>query len=362
MKARITQYGLSSEASPQKFSGMTLVELMVVVAILGILAVTVIPNISGSLDRARARDAVRGFSSFIARAQSRSFGASEPRGFTIQPIVTASDVEGSMTALSLELFLANVPAAYSGESPSSVVSVAVDAANPRNGILTFTASGIQDASTVTRLSNAGFCKAGDSIQFGGLGPWFKLIPPSTVTMWNEKNQSPYNTVLPRGQNIPYKIQRQPANATVGTYQFVGNTGIDLGYSMLGSRFFSDFVNFNYPITILFDAAGRPFEMVHSGGSRDSLSEPLFFLVGLTLLAGNTPAAVADMATSIEPEDRTGANWQYSDSVWLMVDHQSGARHSAPSSAREGNAAYKSTGSIPTAVRKSQYNLRILSGI
>ncbi len=361
MNTRITQYGRSSEASLQKFSGMTLVELMVVVAILGILAVTVIPNISGSLDRARAKDAVRGFSSFIARAQSRSFGASEPRGFTIQPIVTASDVAGSMTAMSLELFLANVPATYSGDSISSVVSVAANS-DPRTGTLSFSASGKPDLSTVARLSNAGFCKEGDSIQFGGLGPWFKLIPPSTVSMWNEKNQSPYNTVLPRGQNIPYKIQRQPANATVGTFQFVGNTGIDLGYSMLGSRFFSDFVNFNYPITILFDAAGRPFEMVHSGGSRDSLSEPLFFLVGLTLLAGNTPAAVGDMATSIEPEERTGANWQYSDSVWLMVDHQSGARHSATSSAREGNAALKAGSSIQTAVQRSQYNLRILSGI
>lgn len=361
MKTRITQYGRSSEASPQKFSGMTLVELMVVVAILGILAVTVIPNISGSLDRARAKDAVRGFSSFVARSQSRSFGASEPRGFTIQPIVTASDVEGSMTALSLELFLANVPAAYSGESLSSVVSVAVNTDDPRNGILTFTASGIQDTSTVTRLSNAGFCREGDSIQFGGLGPWFKLIPPTTVSMWSEKNQTPYNTVLPRGQNIPFKIQRQPANATVGTFQFIGNTGIDLRYSMLGSRFFGDFVNFNYPITILFDAAGRPFEMVHSGGIRESLSEPLFFLVGLTLLAGNTPVAVDDMATSIEPEDRTGANWQYSDSVWMMVDHQSGARRSATSSAREGNKALRDGGSINSAVRASQYNLRILSG-
>ena len=361
MKTRITQYGRSLEASPQKFSGMTLVELMVVVAILGILAVTVIPNISGSLDRARAKDAVRGFSSFVARSQSRSFGASEPRGFTIQPIVTASDVEGSMTALSLELFLANVPAAYSGESLSSVVSVVVDPDDPRNGTLTFTASGIQDTSTVTRLSNAGFCREGDSIQFGGLGPWFKLIPPTTVSMWSEKNQTPYNTVLPRGQKIPFKIQRQPANATVGTFQFIGNTGIDLRYSMLGSRFFGDFVNFNYPITILFDAAGRPFEMVHSGGIRESLSEPLFFLVGLTLLAGNTPAAVDDMATSIEPEDRTGANWQYSDSVWMMVDHQSGARRSATSSAREGNKALRDGGSINSAVRASQYNLRILSG-
>lgn len=360
MKTRITQYGRSSEASPQKFSGMTLVELMVVVAILGILAVTVIPNISGSLDRARAKDAVRGFSSFIARAQSRSFGASEPRGFTIQPIVTASDVAGSMTAMSLELFLANVPATYSGDSISSVVSVAANS-DPRTGTLSFSASGKPDLSTVARLSNAGFCKEGDSIQFGGLGPWFKLIPPETVSMWNEKNQSPYNTVLPRGQNIPYKIQRQPANATVGTFQFVGNTGIDLGYSMLGSRFFSDFVNFNYPITILFDAAGRPFEMVHSGGIRESLSEPLFFLVGLTLLAGNTPVAVDDMATSIEPEDRTGANWQYSDSVWMMVDHQSGARRSATSSAREGNKVLRDGGSINSAVRASQYNLRILSG-
>ena len=348
---------------------MTLVELLVVVAILGILAVTVIPNISGSLDRARAKDAVRGFSSFVARSQSRSFGASEPRGFTIQPIVTASDVEDSETAMSLELFLANVPAAYSGEALSSVVSVAVKIdpqtgkRDPRTGILTFTASGgIPDASTVARLSNVGFCREGDSIQFGGLGPWFKLIPPTTVSMWSEKNQTPYNTVLPRGTDIPFKIHRQPANATVGTFQFIGNMGIDLRYSMLGSRFFYDFVNFDYPITILFDAAGRPFEMVHSGGIRDSLSEPLFFLIGPTFLAGNTPAEVDDMSTSIEPEDRTGANWQYSDSVWLMVDHQSGARRSATSSAREGNKAWRETGAIESAVRASQYSLRILSGI
>lgn len=372
--------------------GMTLIELMVVIAILGLLTVTVLPNISGTLDRTRGRESIRASSSFIARSQSRAFGATEPRGVMIQPIHDA----GTSSAFALDLFFVNVPPAYSGDSMTSVVNLAPlspDSVKPgfrplriegSEGQLSFLSSGIADATTSTRLVHAsGFCKEGDSIQFGGLGPWFKFVPAGSpykaygndrnttfhaVEMWDEQNQTPFNAVLPRGSQMAFKIRRQPSRASVGTFQFQNNVAIDLKYCMLGGRMFSDFIDLGaneYPISILYDSAGRPFEIVHSGGVREAISEPVFLLVGLTVLCGNVPLAVPDTAVSAEPDLREGANWQYADAVWMSIDHQSGVLKTAPSSPRKANAAWVSNPSasqVGKMVALSQYNIRIESGL
>ena len=99
---------------PHRRSGMTLVELLVVVAIIGLLAVTVLPNVASTAERRRSREAARVVSSFFAKGQSRAIGRPEWAGFTLLP------PPSNPTALyGIDLFQANVPQIYRGESYAS---------------------------------------------------------------------------------------------------------------------------------------------------------------------------------------------------------------------------------------------------
>jgi hypothetical protein len=146
--------------------------------------------------------------------------------------------------------------------------------------------------------------------------------------------------------------------------------------------FSDFVTLNDnqpdPITILFDAAGRPIEFVHSNGVRRTIGVPIFLLLGLAELCGNDPVKVnpndngndSDENPNVEPEKRNGANWQYFDGIWLYIDHQSGLVRTAPSAARQADIKYLESiddgktenEAIRLAVLESQYNIRAAIGL
>lgn len=336
-------------------AGVTLVELLVVITILGILAVTILPNIAGTIDSRRSREAKRGLSTFVARAQSRAFGAKEPKGFQIQPL------SGNAYA-AIDFFVADVPSAYGGELTSSKVkAVDLAAANPiiqsSRKLLEFS-----DVDTDSRVrANNGFCTAGDSIQFAGAGPYFKFTPgPShLVSMWSENNQNPFNAKLPASDvAMPFRIRRQPTRSSTSIFQLTRGAALDLRWCSLGSQLFSSFVSFNNnspaPITILFDAGGRPSQLVHSNGARKAIGEPIFLLLGLVELCGNGSANVSDANVTADPEDRTGANWQYVDATWLYIDHQSGLCRTAPSAAKRAN----STGNV----FDSQYNIREAIGL
>ena len=333
--------------------GVTLVELLVVITILGLLAVTVLPNIGGTIDSRRSREASRGLSMFISRAQSRALGAKDPKGFQIQPLAGDAGV-------AIDFYVADVPNAYAGELTSSTVSLI-----PGNSFITKNVV-FSDAGTNTRVRrDGGFCYNGDSIQFAGIGPYFKFVPgvpggiAPAVTMWTANNQNPFNTSLPNaGINFPFRIRRQPKPSSTGVYQMSTRAAVDLRWSSLGGTLFSDFVTLNDtqpdPITILFDMAGRPSQLVHSNGQRRTISEPIFLLLGLTELCGNDPVSVTDTETTAEPDQRNGANWQYFDAVWLYIDHQSGLVRTAPSAAKRGNRT--------NSVLDSQYNIRAAIGL
>ncbi len=333
--------------------GVTLVELLVVITILGLLAVTVLPNIGGTIDSRRSKEASRGLSMFISRAQSRALGAKDPKGFQIQPLVGDAGV-------AIDFYVADVPAAYSGELTSSTVTLIPGSGNFVKKDLVFS-----DVGTNTRVRrDGGFCYAGDSIQFGGTGPYFRFVPgvpqgiPPAVTMWTGNNQNPFNTSLPNvGINFPFRIRRQPKPSSTGVYQMSTRAAVDLKWSSLGGTLFSDFVvlddNQPDPITILFDTAGRPSQFIYPNGQR-TISEPIFLLLGLTELCGNDPVPVTDTETTAEPDQRNGANWQYFDAVWLYIDHQSGLVRTAPSAAKRANRT--------NSVLSSQYNIRAAIGL
>jgi prepilin-type N-terminal cleavage/methylation domain-containing protein len=316
-------------ASPHHRRGMTLVELLVVIMILGLLSVVVLPTITDVATSRRYREAARNVSAFLARSQSRAIGVREPRGFMLQPL--AADPSAGV-----EVFLADTPEAYAGETTASFAKFS----NP-DTLNTLTSGPLAitfDAATTDRLKQEPtLCAEGDAIQFGATGPRFKFLPPNRehpndpyqVSMWQEDNQNPRNTAWPRSQGgvLPFRIYRQPARAAGGFLQMPAGVAIDIAWSCLGTRPFSTFLRPNQAdqtITLLFDASGKPLELVHSGGVRTSVAEPLFLLIGETELCGNafSPAVSGDNASQ-QPENRLGANWQYGDCVWLCVDNNSG---------------------------------------
>jgi prepilin-type N-terminal cleavage/methylation domain-containing protein len=311
---------MRSPVAQYRKPAFTLIELLVVVAILGLLSAIVIPNIAGNMNSRRYREGARSVSSFVSRCQSRSIGAAAQRGVMLQPL--APD-----PAACLDLYYADTPPTYSGETLTSVASVPKDS---------YTASSevIFDNDTKNRLAIPGFCTAGDAIQFGGVGPKYKFIPPASVTMWFEDNQNIRNSSWPRATGLPFRIWRQPSRGTGGALQLQKGAAVDLPWCCLGTRAFRDFMNPGggfpvAPISILFDSSGKPSEIVHSGGQRTSVGSPIFLLLGESELAGNGyNAAVAGSRSLPAPEDRVGANWQYTDCVWLCIDNHSGVVRSA----------------------------------
>jgi prepilin-type N-terminal cleavage/methylation domain-containing protein len=291
--------------------GMTLIELLVVIAILGLLSVVVIPSLSDQTSSRRYREAARNVSAMIARGQSRAIGAPAPRGVILQPL--AADPDSI-----IDVFLANTPEVYAGESSEAYASITP------GGAIQF-----DDLTTLRFQTQPDFCRPDVAIQFGGTGARYKFIPPDKVT-YADSMQTAGNTPLPRATKLPFKIYRQPTRASGGFLQLTNGAAIDLAWSCLGSRPLRApgttpiITDPTKPVTLLFDAAGKPMELLHSGGIRTLVGEPLFLLIGEGDLTGNDyNPTVSGQDTGGPPERRQGANWQYGDCVWLCVDNTSG---------------------------------------
>lgn len=108
-------------------TGFSLIELLVVVAILGLLAVAVLPNLSNTSKTELVRQGTGKLSSFVALAQSRALGASTPRGLAFRQLSNSGSVFGGGVVLDLAACEGLEP--YSGETYDSRVLVFVPSAS-----------------------------------------------------------------------------------------------------------------------------------------------------------------------------------------------------------------------------------------
>ena len=292
-------------------AGMSLVELLVVVAILGLLAVTVLPALSTSADARRTREAARIVSSYIAKAQSRAIGRTEWSGFWL-----TTPISNPSANFSMDLFLADVPSVYRGDSTTTTVT-----GSPSGSVFIITSGSL--TGTVSGTS-------GDLVRFDGQPPWFAYHNATTIELRNGSgssenvNQTLLNTPWPAA-NTPHRFEilRQPIRAG-SPLTIADGRGIDLSWSGFGGSNLATYSTFGASpgsVAVLFDGTGR-LRQLFFNSNRVSISGPVFLLVGRTDRAGNSAAVLS--AT----DDSVGANWQYSDSFWIAIDPLSGVAKTA----------------------------------
>ena len=316
-------------------AGMTLVELLVVVAILGLLAVTVLPALSTSAEARRTREASRIITSYIAKAQSRAIGRTEWSGFWL-----TTPISNPSANFAVDFYLADVPAVFRGDSISSTGT------GSRSGSV-FVMSG----TNIGAVSGT----AGDLVRFDGQPPWYAFRSGTTnqftigfrngVSSENI-NQTERNTPWPAEASAhTFEILRQPARAG-SPLTLADGRCIDLSWSGYGGSSLATYSTWSglggtslaascpptppQSIAVLFDGAGRLRQLFYNS-DRVSISGPVFLLVGRTDRAGNNAAALS--AT----DDSVGANWQYSDSFWIAIDPFSGVAKTAECAPQAGLA-------------------------
>jgi type II secretory pathway pseudopilin PulG len=331
--------------------GMSLVELLVVVAILGLLAVTVIPSLANTAESRRTREAARTLQSFIAKSHSRAIGRPRWSGFLMQPI------PGSYGCS--DVFLADVPEPYRGDTLDA--SVTISGNDYASRVFTPRSPGML-RSLATRETAA---SVGDLIRFNGRGPNFDVSSlPSSQTnprigarlrgysaSANESlDYHPRNTPWPPA-NAPltFEIFRSPQRAGP-PMSLPENRLVDLRWSGFGPLATGRNVNMyrrlvptnrlsvdnqldtntitydpsrygdDHPaatdVCIAFDGTGRVRQIL-MGSSRFPVSGPLFLLVGRADRVGQP------YETLNAQDDSLGANWQYADSFWIGIDPLTG---------------------------------------
>lgn len=297
--------------------GMTLVELLVVVAILGLVAVTVLPAISSTTDARRSREAARSVSGYVSKAQSRAIGRPEWAGLWLSP--PASSVSANFA---VDLYLADVTPLFRGDTLSANVR------GSASGALFILTSGSLQSLTPT-------VSIGDLVRFDGQPPWYEYVNPTTIRLrdsgGDNVNQTPLNTPWPASA-VPhtFEVLRRPIRSGA-TSTIADGTCVDLHWSGCGGSTATSYIPFGAspgPIAILFDGTGRLRQLFYRG-ARQPVAGPVYLLIGRTDRAGNS-AGVLNNA-----DDSIGANWQYPDSYWIAIDPMTGVAKTAECTRQAG---------------------------
>jgi type II secretory pathway pseudopilin PulG len=264
---------------------MTLVELLVVVAILGLLSVVVLPNLSNPGDARKAREAARAVSGFIANVQSRAIGARSGAGVWIEPLQNLlTDSAGVQHVVAIDLFAAQTPEPYAGEALNSTVAVTVKASGS-SAALRFQ-NGFQLPSSLLNSPNL-------AIRFASSPASYRLTSVNgsagsgVAVMDSSRNQTPYTTPWPVADVNPiaYEIYLPATKDPAAALTLGSGMAVDLSWTQLGSL---GPPTTTQPSQVLFDSSGRPSRIVRSAGLAEPMVDPVCLLVApLQMIQENT---------------------------------------------------------------------------
>ena len=316
--------------SPYHRRGMTLVELMVVVLILGLLAVTVLPNLANSADSRKIREAARAVSSFVAASQSQAISGRSGGGIRID--VLGSPMGSNDAALDVGMVM--IPQPYCGDDPGSVVKVTPGEDANENGILDLRedANGNGnldfDYSMATLKFTGGFSddplkNASRNIlphlgiRFGGSRIEFMFVPtlyPDPPNVYRaymldpsnlpDLNQTIDNTSWPQGA-VCYEITAGPLRDGNTSLTLGDGVAIDMTNSYVGTGNIFSVPRLSDSVYLLFDSAGVPTSWINDGLTKQPFAETLFLLI-------NSVEAIQNNTSLTEPGG-----------YWVAIDPRGG---------------------------------------
>lgn len=291
--------------------GLTLVELMVVVAMIVVLLGVTLPAIKAALEGRRNREAARIVVSYLMAKQAQASELRRPVGVWIER--SKNDTEKSYT-----LFTAEVPPAYSGDAIGATATIFINGPDLAPGVM-----GVDDDSdgTVDNATEVGWAGSddlyaalsnstmlqtlvhvGDEIKFGYQNPIFQITAISSAGV----NFSHGGVLPPDGAVVPYQIIRRPMRSSIASVELPQSTAIDLDSSGIhdaGIEFFGS----NSPIVIMFSPQGG-LERIYYAPS---------------IIGGVRPSGTVHLLVGNDDELEVN-NLEAPDSFWVSVGHISGS--------------------------------------
>ena len=286
--------------------GMTLPELLVVVAIIGLLAVTVLPSLSGTRQRSQAREAADLLVSHVSEVSARSIGAKHGASTWYETEETGAGGDHAVVQLGYGRVRTQVSGSTSVSATGAVSLPAVVAAFLPAPIHFVGSPSQCVATSVSQIS-------------------------STASGLSALNRTVSNNAMPLATSpIPYLLDLPPRpRLTASARAMPNNMAIDFSWSSIGVDSFTEPSTKKLPLgsykclAITFDVTGRPtWVWVTAGHPASSpaawnfvtldAATPIVLLVGPRGNVGN--AYVASPT-----EDNPGANWQNPDARWVLID-------------------------------------------
>lgn len=258
---------------PHKRTGLTLVELLVVIVILTLLVAVVLPLAQPTPSQRVVREAARQVNAFLASAQARSMAEERAYGVLLVPNTNGEQC--------FDLMLAKVPPVYAGDEITATADISATNANEAT---------LNDANRIVTSLNDDptadgenlFVGEGDRIRFNYRGPWYRIeiisvsSPDQVAITYNSdvdgdgSNDAP---LPPPGAQYKYQIRRKPRASAAGTMTLPTGAYVDLGYF--------DATNGFQPVSGEGDSSPLSSELIMFDSSGRPKSDSTYLLVGAT---------------------------------------------------------------------------------
>lgn len=299
---------------------MTLVEIMVVIAIIGLLAVVMVPTVKYQYRNRSVKEGERQLNAFIGAAQARAQQLGRPVGVWVERFNKDMPVPSLPVGAnySVQIYQAEVPRPYTGDLQDSRVTITL---SPQHQVINF------PLASALRNPNNPLIRRDDrfKIQFDHRGPFHEGHrlntpgPPVYILL--------LNTLVTGGQipkaafsssGVPYTIHRRPVRSFVSSLRLPQGAVIDLSVSGIepGGTQFNHIINnaTREPVIVMFHPDGSVGDVYFHGFP----ARPLGWI---HLLVGRQ-----DMVEPTNPlleTETEAANLMYSENRWVSINHRTG---------------------------------------